>query len=113
VPFHSRWRHFRAGRQDRWAAIDDAAPWADAAERARAAFDLAITSVLLDAGAGPQWAYRDPDTGARVGRSEGLALASLACSRRVRSPAIAPIRCGPMPRCSKAWPAKRWPATFR
>ena len=64
VPFHSRWRHFAVGGQDRWAAIDDATPWDDEAERARAAFDLAITSVLLDAGAGPQWAYRDPDTGA-------------------------------------------------
>jgi len=77
VPFHSRWRHFVVGGQDRWAAIDDATQWSDAAERARAAFDLAIASVLLDAGAGPQWAYRDPDTGARIGRSEGLALASL------------------------------------
>ena len=73
VPFHSRWRHFVRGSEDRWAAIDDATLWDDAADRARAAFDLAITSVLLDAGAGPQWAYRDPDTGARVGRSEGLA----------------------------------------
>ena len=62
VPFHSRWRHFVVGGSDRWAAIDDATPWRDAAERARAAFDLAITSVLLDAGAGPQWSYRDPAT---------------------------------------------------
>ncbi len=82
VPLHSRWRHFAVGGQDRWAAIDDATPWDDEAERARAAFDLAITSVLLDAGAGPQWAYRDPDTGANVGRSEGLALASLAMFAR-------------------------------
>ncbi len=78
VPFHSRWRHFAVGGSDRWAAIDDATLWDDEAERARAAFDLAITSVLLDAGAGPHWAYRDPATGAKVGRSEGLALASLA-----------------------------------
>ena len=78
VPFHSRWRHFAVGGQDRWAAIDDATPWDDEAERARAAFDLAITSVLLDAGAGPRWAYRDLVTGVRIGRSEGLALASLA-----------------------------------
>jgi len=78
VPFHSRWRHFVLGSEDRWAAIDDATLWDDEAERARAAFDLAIASVLLDAGAGAQWGYRDPMTGARVGRSEGLALASLA-----------------------------------
>ena len=78
VPFHSRWRHFVVGGDDRWAAIEAATPWHDAAERARAAFDLAVTSVLLDAGAGPQWSYRDPATGIQVGRSEGLALASLA-----------------------------------
>jgi hypothetical protein len=82
VPFHSRWRHFTANGRDGWAEIDDATQWSDAAERARAAFDLAIVSVLLDAGAGAQWAYRDPDTGASVGRSEGLALASLAMFAR-------------------------------
>jgi hypothetical protein len=78
VPFHSRWRHFVVGGQDRWAAIDSATRWRDAHERARAAFDLAISSVLLDAGAGPNWSYGDAATGARLGRSEGLALASLA-----------------------------------
>jgi hypothetical protein len=77
VPFHSRWRHFVFNGDDRWAAIDKKANWRDAASRARAAFDLAVVSVLLDAGAGPQWLYRDPATGRTVGRSEGLALASL------------------------------------
>ena len=38
--------------------------------------ELAIVSVLLDAGAGNSWSYRDPDSGQRYGRSEGLALAS-------------------------------------
>ena len=78
VPFHSRWRHFVFEGQDRWAAIDKAAQWPDRAAQARAAFDLAIVSVLLDAGAGPQWRYRDPVSGKNIGRSEGLALASLA-----------------------------------
>lgn len=77
VPFHSRWRHFVVGGTDRWAAIADAAAWSDRTARARAEFDLAIVSVLLDAGAGPAWRYRDAVTGARIGRSEGLALASL------------------------------------
>jgi hypothetical protein len=77
VPFHSRWRHFVAGGVDRWQAIAPPAAWRDPAERARAAFDLATVSVLLDAGAGPDWTYRDAASGARVGRSEGLALASL------------------------------------
>jgi hypothetical protein len=77
VPFHSRWRHFVVDGEDRWSKIERAVEWRDAAERARAAFDLATVSVLLDAGAGPDWTYRDAASGARVGRSEGLALASL------------------------------------
>jgi hypothetical protein len=78
VPFHSRWRHFVANGEDRWAPLDRGAKWHNAAARGRAAFDLAIVSVLLDAGAGPQWHYRDPASGQNIGRSEGLALASLA-----------------------------------
>jgi hypothetical protein len=78
VPFHSRWRHFVFEGHDRWTAIDKAARWPDPAARARAAVDLAIVSVLLDAGAGPQWHYRDPVSAKNIGRSEGLALASLA-----------------------------------
>jgi hypothetical protein len=77
MPFHSRWRHFILGGKNRWAAIDQATPWRDRSARARAAFDLAIVSVLLDAGAGPLWRYRDPETSQQVGRSEGLGLASL------------------------------------
>jgi hypothetical protein len=76
VPFHARWRHFVAGGVDRYAALAAQAP--DAASRGRAAFDLVILSVLLDAGAGAQWRYRDAMTGTQIGRSEGLALASLA-----------------------------------
>jgi hypothetical protein len=77
VPFHSRWRHFVVAGEDRWAAIDRGARWRDPAERARAAFDLAIISVLLDAGAGAAWRYREAASGCEIGRSEGLALASL------------------------------------
>lgn len=79
VPFHARWRHFVTddGR-DRWGEIDKATAWRDASERARTAFDLASVSVLLDAGAGPSWVYRHAVSGETVGRSEGLALASLA-----------------------------------
>jgi hypothetical protein len=78
VPFHSRWRHFVANGDNRWADIADRTDWPDRAARARAEFDLAIVSVFLDAGAGPSWRYRDPITGSAVGRSEGLGLASLA-----------------------------------
>ncbi|MGA7431359.1 MAG: URC4/urg3 family protein [Xanthobacteraceae bacterium] len=78
VPFHSRWRHFVWNGEDRWASLDRRTRWPNVAARGRAAFDLAIVSVLLDAGAGLQWQYRDPVTGQNIGRSEGLALASLA-----------------------------------
>jgi len=74
VPHHSRWRHFMTGGVDRTALV---APGADAAETARARIDLAIVSVLLDAGAGPLWRYREADTGQILSRSEGLAVASL------------------------------------
>jgi hypothetical protein len=78
IPFHSRWRHFVFEGRDRWATVDRNAHWPNSAAQARAALDLAIVSVLLDAGAGPQWTYCDPVTGKNIGRSEGLALASLA-----------------------------------
>jgi hypothetical protein len=77
VPLHSRWRHFMVDGEDRWANLEKASAWRDTAERARAAFDLAIVSVLLDAGADRRWRYRDAATGKSFGRSEGLALASL------------------------------------
>jgi hypothetical protein len=74
VPYHSRWRHFSTGGVDRAALV---APGADAAERVRARIDLAIVSVLLDAGAGPGWRFREEETGQILSRSEGLAVASL------------------------------------
>jgi hypothetical protein len=75
MPFHSRWRHFVTYGFDRHA--DLAEDFTDSTARARSDFDLAIISVLLDAGAGPQWRYRDPITGEDFSRSEGLALASI------------------------------------
>jgi hypothetical protein len=77
VPFHSRWRHFVINGNDRAKALARSRDVADPAARARAAFDLVMISVLLDAGAGPQWRYSDIESGEAIGRSEGLALASL------------------------------------
>ena len=77
IPFHARWRHFVVAWDDRWLKLDEAAGFPDSAARGRAAYDLAVISVLLDAGAGPDWRYRDATTGREIGRSEGLALASL------------------------------------
>jgi hypothetical protein len=80
VPIHSRWRHFEAGGVDRWAKLASAHGLDDGSsrvERARAAVDLVIPSVLLDAGAGPEWRFRERATGEVFARSEGLAIASL------------------------------------
>ena len=76
IPYHSRWRHFEAGGVDRRGALDRRLGDADAGERARAQIDLALVSVLLDAGAGPDWRYREPGTGLVLARSEGLGVAS-------------------------------------
>ena len=76
VPLHSRWRHFGAGDHDRTAELERALAPFDADERARAKLDLAVTSVLLDAGAGAAWRYVEAETGTAYGRSEGLAVAS-------------------------------------
>ncbi|HLZ98850.1 MAG TPA: DUF1688 family protein [Steroidobacteraceae bacterium] len=77
VPVHSRWRHFVFGSRDLWGEIAGDAHWQDADAAARSAFDLAVASVLLDAGAGAQWRYQDRAAGLVAARSEGLALASL------------------------------------
>ncbi len=76
IPFHSRWRHFVVGGADRWQTLGGNLD-ADPLERIRTRFDLAVVSVLLDAGAGDIWQYRDPESGTIMARSEGLAIASL------------------------------------
>src|SRR6266705_5794656 len=60
IPFHSRWRQFEAGGRDRWAALAERLKGLPKEEIARRRMDLAVVSVLLDAGAGPAWSYREP-----------------------------------------------------
>jgi Protein of unknown function (DUF1688) len=76
IPYHSRWRHFSAGGVDRWSELVKRIEGGPV-ERARSAVDLAVVSVLLDAGAGDRWRYREHDSGRVLARSEGLAVASL------------------------------------
>ena len=76
IPFHSRWRHFEAGGVDRKAELDVRLADLDAPARARAQIDLVVVSVLLDAGAGPDWHYDEAVSGQRFARSEGLGVAS-------------------------------------
>ncbi|GAB4066278.1 URC4/urg3 family protein [Ancylobacter sonchi] len=77
IPYHSRWRHFDAGGVARWDALAGTLTSVDTPERARIMVDLAVVSVLLDAGAGDAWRYHEDATGLTVTRSEGLAVASL------------------------------------
>lgn len=80
IPYHSRWRHFEAGGVDRLTQLNTALGAASTAERARAQIDLALVSVLLDAGAGADWCYHEAAAGEHpaqeFGRSEGLGVAS-------------------------------------
>ncbi|AQA05536.1 uracil phosphoribosyltransferase [Mycobacterium sp. MS1601] len=76
IPFHSRWRHFEAGGVDRKADLDRQLRGRSDTERARTYVDLAVVSVLLDAGSGPGWSYHETSSGQSFTRSEGLGVAS-------------------------------------
>ena len=75
-PFHSRWRHFEVGNIPRIANLQKQLNGLSQLEQTQAKLDLAIISVLLDAGAGEKWHYQESETGLIWRRSEGLAIAS-------------------------------------
>ena len=77
VPFHSRWRHFEFENKNFWQKTALKLTKRSKNEIARSQIDLAVVSVLLDAGAGSSWRYIDSQTGLNFSRSEGLAIASL------------------------------------
>lgn len=77
IPPHSRWGHFNAGGNNRLSQLESQLASLSKIEQARSLLDLVIVSVLLDAGAGSTWQYTDPNHGTKIGRSEGLAIASL------------------------------------
>lgn len=76
IPFHSRWRHFEVGNVPRLAELEQNLAGLSPLEKAQTKFDLAIVSVLLDAGAGANWQYFEQETKSVFCRSEGLAVAS-------------------------------------
>lgn len=76
IPPHGRMGHFRVGGVDRTLDFDKRIAHLPDDEQARARVALVVTSVLLDAGAGDAWRYREPGSGAVFARSEGLAVAS-------------------------------------
>ncbi|WP_166904831.1 URC4/urg3 family protein [Mycobacterium sp. DL440] len=94
IPYHSRWRHFEAGGVDRRAELDSHTANVDTVTRARSMIDLAVVSVLLDAGAGTDWHYTEPGTGLVLTRSEGLGVASwhAFCSGLFSSDPADPLR---------------------
>jgi hypothetical protein len=77
IPPHGRWQHFNAGGVSRLEPLID--EWegrgVDKIEIARRVVDVVVVSVLLDAGAGDHWKFTE--NGVAIGRSEGLAIASL------------------------------------
>lgn len=75
IPIHSRIRHFPPAYLDLYNADLEA----ENIEKLRRQFELIITSVLLDGGAGPRWQYYDKKTKTYLSRSEGLAVASFNC----------------------------------
>ena len=76
IPFHSRWRHFEVGNVPRLAQLEQNLTGLTPVQKAQTKFDLAIISVLLDAGAGADWQYHEQETGLVFRRSEGLDVAS-------------------------------------
>ena len=82
VPSHSRWRHFDVGGRKRVQELID--QWTvesvDRKEQVRRLLDLFVVSVLVDAGAGDKWKYKESSSTAGSSevyeRSEGLAVAS-------------------------------------
>jgi hypothetical protein len=75
IPYHGRYRHFDVGGVPRLARFRRSIEDFEADDQLRASTELVIVSVLLDAGAGAAWQYREPD-GRCFSRSEGLAVAS-------------------------------------
>ncbi|KAL7905081.1 hypothetical protein GGI35DRAFT_185931 [Trichoderma velutinum] len=79
IPPHGRWEHFSIGGVTRLENLVQ--KWQDSevddVEITRRLIDLFFVSVLLDAGAGDTWAFREPGSDKAYGRSEGIAVASL------------------------------------
>lgn len=73
IPNHSRLNHFKVGNFNR---IDLLKLPSSKIEQAKTLFECVFLSVLLDAGAGNVWRYRELSTNEIYTRSEGLGLAS-------------------------------------
>lgn len=75
IPYHSRFRHFDVGGVSRSRAFTERIAHESLDEQLALRTELVVTSVLLDAGAGAAWRFRERGGGIYA-RSEGLAVAS-------------------------------------
>lgn len=79
IPPHGRWNHLNAGGELRIEEL--ISKWEesgiDSIEIGRKLIDLIVFSVLIDAGAGNDWKYKEIGTGKEFNRSEGLAIVSI------------------------------------
>ncbi|SJL10048.1 related to protein urg3 [Armillaria ostoyae] len=77
VPPHGRISHCNIGRDRVTPLLQQWTASVDTKEACKRLVDLLVTSTLLDAGAGKDWAYTEQSTGERYSRSEGLAVCCL------------------------------------
>lgn len=83
IPPHGRWRHFLVNDQDRITPLLDSwkSTQQDPLEPTRKMIDLFVVAVLMDAGAGDQWSFQEPNQPTEhqkgISRSEGLAIGTL------------------------------------
>lgn len=74
---HTLWRLAEAGGEDRWGIIAGARAFPDVRMMGRAAFDAAITAVLMTPPANAQWRFNDPFTGESLSGAQGMMAATL------------------------------------
>lgn len=74
IPYHSRWNHLACVPENALPQYLERLNSLPLPKRLASEFDLAIVSVLLDAGAGDKWKFHYK--GKTFSRSEGLAVAS-------------------------------------
>lgn len=77
IPEHGRSVHLKSGGHDRPEWILEKVTGLDQWEQGKLLFDFNVVSVLLDAGAGDEWTYKEGRTGETYSRSEGLGVASV------------------------------------
>lgn len=75
IPYHGRWRHINAGNEDRVKNVVDSLSELSREEVGQRLFGMTIVSVLLDAGAGMTWKFKDHND-KTYSKSEGLAVAA-------------------------------------